>query len=186
MRARLQRAGDAANQVIIENAPLPTDVANVNAYELAAMNQWLDNIAGDRSRRPAKAKIAGDKPAGLADGCFLDPSQTTPTLQPGGLTATGTSGPCATAYPVHADTRLGAGQPEDLYTLKCSLRPIDWSRYPVTFTAAEQADLESAFPNGVCDYGRPGPQQQRPVGTWLNHSYGTTPFRDDGFRHRGR
>ncbi|MBV9416654.1 MAG: hypothetical protein JO363_16850, partial [Solirubrobacterales bacterium] len=182
MRARLQKAGDAANQVIIENAPLPAEVGNVNAYELAAMNQWLDNIAGDGSWRSQRAKIARDRPAGLADGCFLTPSQTTPTLQPGGLTATGTSGPCETAYPVHADTRLVAGQPLDLYTLKCSLRPIDWSRYPVTFTAAEQAELESTFPNGVCDYRRPGPQQQRPIGTWLNYSQGTTPFPDDGFR----
>ena len=33
-------------------------------------------------------------------------SQATPTLQPGGLTATGNSGPCETVYPVHADPRL--------------------------------------------------------------------------------
>jgi hypothetical protein len=182
MRARLQKAGDAANQVIIENAFLPAEVGNVNAYELSAMNQWLDNIAGDSSGRSMRATIAVDKPAGLADGCFLDPSQTSPTLQPGGLTATGASGPCETAYPVHADTRLVAGQPEDLYALKCALRPINWSEYPVTFTPAEQAQLESAFPDGVCNYRRPGPEQQRPVGTWLNYSLGTTPFPDHGFR----
>jgi hypothetical protein len=184
MRARLQKAGDAANQVIIENAYQPTEVENVDAYELSAMNQWLDNIAGDRSPWSLKAKIARDKPAGLADGCFLDPTQTTPTLQPGGLTATGNSGPCETMYPVHSDPRLAAGQPEDLSTLKCALQPIDWNDYPVAFTPAEKAELESAFPNGVCDYRRPGPEQQPPIGTWLNYSHGTTPFRDDGFRWR--
>jgi Tannase-like family of unknown function (DUF6351) len=182
MRARLQKAGDAADQVIIENADDPTEVENVNAYELAAMDQWLDSIHGDRLWRSLTAKIPRDKPAGLADGCFLDPTQTSPTLQPGGLTATGNSGPCETVYPVHADPRLVAGQPEDLSTLKCALRPIDWNDYPVTFTPAEKAELESAFPDGVCDYRRLGPQQQRPVGTWLNYSHGTTPFRDDGFR----
>jgi Tannase-like family of unknown function (DUF6351) len=178
MRARLQKAGDAANQVIIENAFDPTEVANVNAYELSAMNEWLDNIAADGSRRPPTAKIARDKPAGLADGCFLSPSQTSPTLQPGGLTAAGTSAPCETVYPIHADTRIAAGQPEDLYTLKCALVPIDWSAYPVTFTPAEQAELETAFPNGVCDYNRRGPQERPPTGTWLNYSRGTTPFPD--------
>jgi hypothetical protein len=182
IRARLQKAGDAANQVIIENSPDPTEVENVNAYELSAMNQWLDNIQADRSWHSLKAKIARDKPAGLADGCFLDPSQTSPTPQPGGLTASGTSGPCETVYPVHADPRLAAGQPEDLLTLKCALRPIDWSGYPVTFTPAEKAELTSAFPGGVCDYRRPGPEQQRPIGPWLNYSHGTTPFRDDAFR----
>jgi hypothetical protein len=186
MRARLEKAGDAANQVIIENSILSgTEVENVNAYELAAMNQWLNNIEVDRSWRSATTKIAFDKPTGLADGCFLDPSQTSPTLQPGGLTASGASGPCETVYPVHSDTRLVAGQPEDLYTLKCALAPIDWSAYPVTFTPAEQAELERAFPDGVCDYGRPGPQERPPVGTWLNYSLGTTPFPDDSSRGGG-
>ena len=68
MRARMQRAGDAGNQVIIENAYDNTEVENVNAYELSAMNQWLDNIAGDRSSRSLTAKIPRDKPAGLANG----------------------------------------------------------------------------------------------------------------------
>jgi hypothetical protein len=85
-------------------------------------------------------------------------------------------------YPVHADPRLAAGQPEDLSTLKCALNPIDWSDYPVSFTPAEEAELTSAFPDGVCDYRRRGPEQQRPIGTWLNYSLGTTPFVDDGFR----
>ena len=39
MRARLQKAGDAADQVIIENAYDATEVENVNAYELAAIYQ---------------------------------------------------------------------------------------------------------------------------------------------------
>jgi hypothetical protein len=182
IRARMQRAGDAANQVIIENADIGTEVENVNAYELAAMDQWLGNIQADRSWRSLTAKIARDKPVGLADGCFLTAGQTSPTLQPGGLTASGTSGPCETVYPIHADTRIAAGQPEDLYTLKCALAPIKWSSYQVTFTPAEKAELESAFPDGVCNYRRPGPEQRSPIGAWLNYSFGTTPFPDDGFR----
>jgi Tannase-like family of unknown function (DUF6351) len=82
--------------------------------------------------------------------------------------------------PIHTDPRIAAGQPEDLSTLKCALRPIDWSDYPVTFTAAEKAELESAFPDGVCDYRRPGPQQRPPIGDGLNYSLGTTPYRDGG------
>ncbi len=182
IRARLQKAGNAANQVIIENAYDPTQVENVNAYELSAMDQWLNNIQSDGGWRSLKARIARDKPAGLADGCFLSDTQTSPTLQPGGLTANGTSGPCETVYPIHANPRIAAGEPEDLSTLKCALSPIDWNDYPVAFTDAEKSELERAFPDGVCDYGRPGPQQQPPIGTWLNYSLGTTPFRDGGFR----
>jgi uncharacterized tannase-like protein DUF6351 len=181
MRARLQAAGDVGNQVIIEHDPTSTpEQQNANAYELAAMNEWLDDIASDRSRTPVTTRIARNRPAGLGDGCFLDPAQTSPTLQPGGLSAGGRSGPCETVYPVYANTRLAAGQPESLYALKCALAPIDWSAYPVSFTPAEKAELQSAFPHGVCDYGRPGPQEQPPIGSWLNYSHGTTPFRDGG------
>ena len=57
--------------------------------------------------------------------------------------------------------------------MKCRLRPLNFADYPVTFTAAEQAELRAAFSSGVCDYGRPGVGQARPRGTWL--SYGDRP-----------
>jgi len=180
-RARMQAAGDAANQVIIEENDLTTDTVqneNANAYELAAMNQWLANVSNDNSRRPLEAKIGSDKPAGLADGCFLNDQQTSPTLQPGGLTDTGRNAPCESAYPAYGNPRAVAGQPLAQYSLKCALTPIDWSSYPVTFAAAEKAELESAFPAGVCDYSKPGPEEQPPTGTWLNYSDGTAAFRD--------
>jgi hypothetical protein len=50
--------------------------------------------------------------------------------------------------------------------LKCQLRPIDSSLYKVRFTAAETAQLKALFPQGVCDYSRPGVGQQPPDGTW--------------------
>jgi hypothetical protein len=170
MRARLEAGGTAANQVIIEHDQASgAEWQNANAYELTAMDQWLENIAADGSHAPAAIKVARNKPAGLVDGCFLDPAQTVPTPQPGGLTADGRSGPCESRYPIYENTRLAAGQPLDLYTLKCALKPIDWSDYPVTFSEEEKAKLESAFPDGVCDYRRPGPQQQPPIGTWLDY-----------------
>jgi len=73
---------------------------------------------------------------------------------------------------VSANPRLAAGQPLDLYSLKCQLKPLSQSDYPgITFTAAEWAQLRSAFPSGVCIYNKPGVGQVAPRGTWLN--YGT-------------
>jgi hypothetical protein len=177
MRARLREAGDAGNQVIIEHDPTSaSEQANANAYELAAMDAWLNAIESDGSRAPSTIKIARNRPAGLADGCFLSPAQTAPTLQPGGLDAAGRSAPCENVYPVFANTRLAAGQPEDLYTLKCALTPIDWRAYGASFSAAAKAQLQNAFPSGVCDYRRPGPQERPPIGPWLDYSRGITPF----------
>jgi len=165
-RQRMAEAGDAANQVIIENSPAFTPSAD--AYDLTEMEQWLNNIESDTSHRSAHAKVAVDKPASLVDGCFVSAS-TTPVPQPGGLSFSGTAGPCPAAYPVYSNPRLVAGQPLDLASLKCALTPVDFASYPVVFTADQRARLRAAFPSGVCDYAKPGVQQRAPLGTWLSY-----------------
>jgi hypothetical protein len=57
----------------------------------------------------------------------------------------------------------------DLASLKCALAPVNFASYPVTFTADQRARLLAAFPNGACDYAKPGVQQQAPRGTWLSY-----------------
>ena len=52
--------------------------------------------------------------------------------------------------------------------VKCRLRAIDWRDYAVRFSADERARLRAAFPDGVCDWSRPGVSQQPPAGTWLS------------------
>ncbi len=167
MRARLTAAnGTAANQVIIENQPTPDQIAAANVYELAAMDQWLTDIAADHSSNTAQRKVIADKPAGLGDGCYLTASQRLeqPLTYPA-------SGQCGAIYPIGADTRLAAGESTLENVLKCQLRPLNFDDYrPAKFTVAEKAELRSAFPRGVCDYRRPGVGQQRPIGTWINYS----------------
>jgi Tannase-like family of unknown function (DUF6351) len=164
MRARMIAAGTVANQVIIENG-LAT-VAQANAYELDAMERWLTAIGADHSHRPLSAKVAANRPADVTDGCFLDDG--TRVQEP--LSYDG-SGQCASLFPVASNTRLVAGEPLAMRTLKCRLRPLDLADYPVTFTAADRAKLRAAFPTGVCDWDRRGVGQRRPAGVWL--SYGS-------------
>jgi hypothetical protein len=164
MRARMEAAGISANQVILENS-LATIVA-ASIYELNAMDRWLTAIDADTSHRPLSAKVAANRPADLSDGCFLNNgTQVREPLSYGG------SGQCASLFPVAANTRLVAGSPLTMRTLKCALRPLDLSDYPVTFTDEQVAQLRAAFPTGVCDYTRRGVAQRRPGGTWL--SYGS-------------
>ena len=162
IRARMQQNGTAANQVIIENGIDGATLAKVSVFELAEMDQWLSNITADTSGQSLQAKVALDKPAGLTDGCFLNGSFVSEQLTYQG------HGPCETAFPAFADPRLVAGDPLTEDILKCQLKPLNFSDYPVTFTAAEQAQLQAAFPDGVCDYSSPGVGQQPPLGTWLS------------------
>jgi hypothetical protein len=68
--------------------------------------------------------------------------------------------------------RLVAGGPLTNDILKCQLKEIDAADYAVKFTAAEQERLANIFPEGVCDWSKPGVQQQTNQ-TWL--SYGPSP-----------
>ena len=56
--------------------------------------------------------------------------------------------------------------------MKCQLKPIEISDYAVTFTDAEMNRLQSIFPEGVCDWSRPGVGQTS-TQTWL--SFGPSP-----------
>ncbi|HET9896458.1 MAG TPA: DUF6351 family protein [Streptosporangiaceae bacterium] len=169
LRARLLAAnGTDGNQVIIENQPTAAEIGAANTYELAEMDAWLTNIENDHSHHSAQRKVRDDKPADLTDGCFMSATN----LVHQTLTDPGT-GQCGTAYPVASNPRLVAGEPLTMPALKCSLKPLNFRDYPVTFTAAEQAELRQAFPAGVCDYKRPGVGVRRPIATWL--SYGDNP-----------
>ena len=166
MRARLLAANrTAGNQVIIENQNTPDQIAAANAYELTAMDRWLTDIEADHTARSPQAKVIADKPAGLADGCYL--SATNRIQQPVTNPATG---PCAATYPVGSDPRLQAGEPAAENVLQCALRPLTFADYPITFTATERSQLRQAFPTGVCDYTKPGIGQNRTPATWLTYA----------------
>jgi hypothetical protein len=72
-------------------------------------------------------------------------------------------------YPAHADPRLAAGEPLAEDVLKCQLKPVAARDYTQALTAAQLARLRAIFPHGVCDYSRPGVEQQLVRGTWLSY-----------------
>jgi hypothetical protein len=128
------------------------------------MNQWLDNIAQDTSNASAAVKVARDKPSGLTDACWTSDGEK--IVEP--LTYDG-KGRCNQLYPAHADPRMVAGSPLTDEVLKCSLKSITASDYIQSLTADQMARLKAAFPQGVCDYTRPGVSQARVEGTWRRY-----------------
>jgi hypothetical protein len=43
--------------------------------------------------------------------------------------------------------------------LKCQLAPIDYARYRATFSPSQKERLARIFPDGVCDFAKPGVEQ---------------------------
>ena len=56
--------------------------------------------------------------------------------------------------------------PDGWWRFWCSTAPADY--YPVTFSTQEWAELQKMFPQGVCDWSKPG-VDQRPTIPWQTY-----------------
>jgi len=59
-----------------------------------------------------------------------------------------------------------AGAPITNDVIKCQLKPITASDYKVTMSSDDMARLKKILPSGVCDWSKPGAEQQTLAGTW--------------------
>jgi hypothetical protein len=161
-RERLLRAnGTAANEVLLvvgEKAPREFDM-----YTIAKMDEWLTNLANDRTGERTIESIARAKPADLSDSCYSASGDRIIEAQ------TFSGGECNKLYPTFPSPRMVAGGPMTNDVLKCQLKPIDVHDYRVEFTEGEKERLAAIFPEGVCDWTKPGVEQRKLVGTWLSY-----------------
>jgi hypothetical protein len=164
IRDRLDRSqGNHPNHVLwfgptplIGSPTWPTDA-------FLAVDRWLTAVQRDHSNVSRARKIADDRPADIHDRCTADICKQT----------------VATRY---GTPRSVAGGDEINDTLKCRLKPLRREDEPATFTDAEWAQLQKAFPDGVCDWSKPGVGAGHNI-PWLTYQdasgnvvYGGTPM----------
>jgi hypothetical protein len=151
-RARLEREhGHFDNQVIwMGQVPLIGD-PRWTTEAMLTMDRWLAAVEQDDSARPLPEKIVANRPPDLRDRC----SQIPAVEQVG-----------AVCEHEQVQTRYGtpatvAGESIATDTNKCALKPLRrGDYYPIVFTPDQWIRLQRAFPAGVCDWSRPGPEQQ--------------------------
>jgi hypothetical protein len=107
-------------------------------------------------------KVRRAKPADLMDACWTRDDKPQKIVEP----ATYGAGQCEALYPSNSVPRGVAGAPVGSDVAKCQLKPIRPSDYAVTFTSDELTRLQRIFPGGVCDWSKPGVEQQRPTDSW--------------------
>jgi uncharacterized tannase-like protein DUF6351 len=127
---------------------------------LGQMDQWLTALSNDTSRDPAIVKIRRAKPAGLVDACWTKDGQKIVEKQQY------LAGTCHELYPSHSFPRAVAGAPITNDVIKCQLRSITASDYKLAMSSDDMARLKKIFPFGVCDWSKPGVEQQPLAGTW--------------------
>ncbi len=163
-RARLAAAnGDSDNQVMLTTFITSAASLGPLVAAIGPMDQWLDNIADDPSP-PSHGKVVRNKPTDLVDACYTAAGQK--IEEPATFNG---PGQCNQLFPSHADPRLVAGEPLRGDILKCQLKPVDPRDYTRPLTNNQLAQLKAIFPQGVCDYSRPGVEQQPIVDTWLSY-----------------
>jgi Tannase-like family of unknown function (DUF6351) len=150
IRARLDREhGGHANQLIWEGpVPLTAD-GECERNSFIAMDRWLAAIEDDSRDVALARKVAEDKPDDLTDRCYDGAGdKVSDTLCPD------------TVVRVYGTPRMVAGDAITTDTNKCQTKPLERGDYRVGFTDAQWAELESTFPDGVCDFSKPGTDQQ--------------------------
>jgi hypothetical protein len=166
MELRLIAAnGDAINQVIITTIDGPQNVGSPQgvamARGVAQLDEWLTAIAAAEA---ADGQVFGTrhelvnatKPADFVDACYpvTDLKVTDLAL-------------CNQLFPIHAHPRLIAGGPGTEDIIKCELKEVDAADYSAQLSAEQLNRLREIFPEGVCDWSKPGVGQVAMLGTWL-------------------
>jgi len=165
-RNRLRRDTGTTANMVYWHGPccLLTGVAfTVQAFDL--MDRWLAAVERDKSGAPLEAKVRRDKPADAVDACWLGSVEI--TMQD----------VCDAAMPYYHETRWAAGGPDTADVIKCQLKPLRRDDYSsggtnVAFTDGEWARLQQTFPDGVCDYTKPGVGQTVRFEPWLTFARG--------------
>jgi hypothetical protein len=161
IRDRITRdAGDANNQALwrfADTGLFPPGTLVTDA--LTDMDQWLAALVTSTSNASIEAKVRATRPAATKDFCILstDATQTTKVFDQATCDADPFLKPAASPRQV-------AGGPRSEDILKCQLKPLSQADYPAnTFTAGQWTRLQAVFPDGVCDFGKPGVGQQAAV-----------------------
>ena len=159
---RMKKANGTVGNVARWTIPGENTSVNLMRLALLAHDEWQRNIAADKSDGSYAKKVIRNRPATLRSQCWDDTGVAHEhPLDPDAQSE------CGVLYPFKGDPRIAAGGPRSGDVLKCQLKAVTPSDYAVTFAPAEWSRLRTIFPNGVCDWSRPGVQQQPLKDTWL-------------------
>jgi hypothetical protein len=129
----------------------------LNAF--LALNRWLAAVEKDKAGGTYAQKIARDKPDDLTDRCYNGNGQkVSDGLCPPGVVN------------VEGTPRTVAGDAITTDANKCRLKPLNRNDDygPLAFTNQQWTRMQAIFPNGVCDFSKPGVAQQDTI-PWMTY-----------------
>jgi hypothetical protein len=178
-RDRLDRSnGTHANQVIRAFLGGLTPGAPARRQAFQMLDRWLANIEADTSATPYEQKVINNRPADVNDACFNSSGATDADL----LLDVGLDSDACLVGAITKNMkspRVVSGGPLAENVFKCQVKPLNLSDpdYRGTaFTPNQAARLAVVFPNGVCDWTKPGVDQTNAVPTTFANGAGGQPL----------
>lgn len=169
LRKRLEKAnGRSDNHVMLHEDNrfgLYSTASPLLRRAILTMDRWITAIKADTRKIPQIEKVVQNKPADLQEGCNTR-GDAVPTFVAETLTRDPATA-CEQMYSSHSFPREVAGADIAADIIKCQLKPVSASDYAVAFSAGQWARLNAIFPTGVCDWSKPGVEQQDLLGTWI-------------------
>jgi len=161
LRARLDEANHSHNNHVMwrySTGLAPPAGSDLLLQSFLAMDQWLGAMKADSATATLEGRIVKNRPTTAFDFCFVGSDVTTKVTD---------SAKCEMDDPKlkpHSSPRQVAGGPLTEHIFKCQLRPLDPADYvPAVLTQAQLDRLKVVFPDGVCDFSKPGVGQQPAV-----------------------
>ena len=159
LRARLDAAGGHGNHVLwrFTGGLTPSSASGLTLASFLTMDKWLLALRADTTTKTREQKVVADKPADGFDFCYL-------TFDTGFKVKVTDQATCDRdpGLQPHSSPRQVAGGPITENILKCQLKPFNAADYP-RLSAAQLTRLQAVFPDGVCDWTKPGVGQQPAV-----------------------
>jgi hypothetical protein len=162
LRARLVKSnGNADNMVTVMTAENNgrgegSIIQTVELKYLTYLDKWVTDIQADKRNVPQAQKVRDNRPGEAANACYMDSYSR--------ITDWAT---CEKLMPYSGHPRIAAGGPVTDDVFKCQLKAVDAKDYKTAPTADQTTALKAAFPQGVCDYSKPGVGHVPLAGTWL-------------------
>ena len=136
--------------------------AAVTAQAFNMMDRWLTAIEADTARRAIEQKVVSNKPADVHDGCYANSGATAADLT---TELTLTDPACPVAVPLtYTIAETGGRRPRGEDVFKCQFKAFDPASADyggAVFSAGQVTRLKAVFPDGVCDWTKPGSVKRR-------------------------
>jgi hypothetical protein len=169
LRKRLEKAnGRSDNHVMLHEDNrfgLYSNNSPLLRHGILMLDSWITAIKADTRHIPQIEKVVQNKPGDLHEGCNTR-GDVTPTFIVETLTRDAATA-CEQMYSSHSFPREVAGADVASDIVKCQLKPLAPADYDAEFSTEQWARLNAVFPAGVCDWAKPGLEQQDLLGTWV-------------------